>query len=204
MIRDVDLVSYLPPFLREFRELHVALTAENPEFMFIWRAADQVLANEFIDTADEAGIARFEQMLGILPSKEDTLESRRSRVQARWFQTMPYTFKALLAKLAALSPDREFAVMQDADTYRLVVETSFILFGQVEELEHLLELMVPCNMVIQTFNRISIDAAETLLLGGVLIETQEIIIDTDWTETEVLSGNISSAGGISEHRKIVL
>ena len=51
MIREVDLVSMLPPFLAEYRELRAALEAENPEFVLVWRAADRVLRNEFIATA---------------------------------------------------------------------------------------------------------------------------------------------------------
>ena len=31
MIREVDLVSYLPPFMAEYQEDKVTLTAENPE-----------------------------------------------------------------------------------------------------------------------------------------------------------------------------
>lgn len=98
----VDLVSYLPPFMADFKEITVTLKAENPEFVLVWVAAEQVLQNEFIETADEYGISRFEKILNILPSKEDTLESRRSRVQARWFNTVPYTMKALISKLIAL------------------------------------------------------------------------------------------------------
>ena len=82
MIREVDLVSYLPPYLQEYnQETVAALEAENPEFRLIWEASDRVLYNEFIATADEYGISRFEKILNILPSKEDTLESRRARVQ---------------------------------------------------------------------------------------------------------------------------
>ena len=77
MIREVDLVSYLPPFLAEYKEINMALAAENPEFGFLWEAADRMLRNEFILSADEYGISRFEKMLGILPSASDTLENRK-------------------------------------------------------------------------------------------------------------------------------
>lgn len=43
MIREVDLVSYLPPFIAEYRETNLTLTAENPEFMLVWQAADRTL-----------------------------------------------------------------------------------------------------------------------------------------------------------------
>lgn len=102
MIRDVDLVSYLPPFMAEYRETNITLTAENPEFVLVWKAADRTLKNEFIATADEYGIGRFEKILHILPSRNDTLESRRSRVQSRWFMALPYTWRMLIQKLTAL------------------------------------------------------------------------------------------------------
>ena len=41
MTREVDLVSYLPPFLAEFKEIAVTLEAENPEFVLVWNAAER-------------------------------------------------------------------------------------------------------------------------------------------------------------------
>lgn len=40
--REVDLLSYLPPFMAEFKEIAVTLDAENPEFVLVWKAADRV------------------------------------------------------------------------------------------------------------------------------------------------------------------
>ena len=53
MIREVDLVSYLPPFIADYKETSAALTTENPEFVLIWKAAERALYNEFIGTASE-------------------------------------------------------------------------------------------------------------------------------------------------------
>ena len=89
MIREVDLVSYLPPFLAEYKEIRAALAAEDPEFRIIWEAADRVLRNEFIATADEFGVSRYEKLLGITPYEKEQLESRRNRVMARWFTRIP-------------------------------------------------------------------------------------------------------------------
>ena len=52
MIREVDLVSYLPPFMRKYETLVKTLEAENPEFAFMWEAVDRTLKNAFITTAD--------------------------------------------------------------------------------------------------------------------------------------------------------
>ena len=60
MIRDVDLVDYyLPTFMQKYNEPVAALKAEEPEFLLVWKAADRVLYNHFISTADDYGISRF-------------------------------------------------------------------------------------------------------------------------------------------------
>ncbi len=144
MIREVDLVSYLPPFMQSYKEPVAALEAENPEFSLMWSATDRCLRNRFISTADEYGISRFEKMLKIYPTTHDTLESRRSRVQSKWFNTIPYTWKVLLQKLLVLCGDSDFEVTGDFKTgYTLYIDTDLELYGQVEELENIINTMIP-------------------------------------------------------------
>ena len=69
MIREVELASYLPPFMQNCEEPVAALDAEDPEFRIVWTATDRCLRNRFISTADEYGISRFEKMLNIYPSE---------------------------------------------------------------------------------------------------------------------------------------
>ena len=168
MIREVDLVSYLPPFVAEYKETNLTLTAENPEFVLVWKAADRALKNEFIATADEYGISRFEKILHILPSRDDTLESRRSRVQSRWFTSLPYTWRMLIQKLIALCGEDDFTITKQFDFYRIDLDVHLELFGQVEELERIIETMLPCNMVMDAENRIQADGDTNLYAGGVL------------------------------------
>lgn len=168
MIREVDLVSCLPPFMAEYKEIHTALTAEDPEFVLVWKAADRTLRNEFIATADEYGISRFEKILKILPSREDTLESRRSRVQSRWFTSLPYTWKMFLQKLVALCGENNFTVIKRFDCYQADLEVQLPMFGQVQELEGIVNMMFPCNMVLKTINGIPADLESGIHAGGVL------------------------------------
>lgn len=153
MIRDVDLVAYLPQFMQNYKEIVAALESENPEFQTIWKAADRVLYNRFIATADEYGISRFEKLLGIQASDEDTLESRRSRVQNRWLNTIPYTMKVLVQKLTTFCGDAGFNISDDFNTgYTLALETHLELYGQVEELCDMLCYMLPANIALNLKN----------------------------------------------------
>lgn len=158
MIREVDLVSYLPPFMAEFKEIAVTLEAENPEFVLVWKAADRVLQNEFIETADEYGISRFEKILNILPSKEDTLESRRAKVTSKWLSDLPYTIKILIKNLQILCSGNDFTISKSFNTYKLKVTTHLRLYSQIQELKELLERIIPANMIIESLNSIMVQA----------------------------------------------
>lgn len=196
MIREVDLVSYLPPYLQQYnQETVAALEAENPEFRLIWESSDRVLYNEFIATADEYGISRFEKILNILPSKEDTLESRRARVQSRWFTEIPYTLKALISKLIALCGDSNFEITKDFLYYKIGIETNLELFGQVEELEHIIETMLPCNMVVDSVNKIPCDADGVAFWGGGIVNAVSVTITNDFNEQFNIDGTNSLGSG---------
>lgn len=148
MVREVDLVSYLPHFVARYQETSTTLIAENPEFQAVWKAADRVLYNEFLATADEYGISRFEKLLGILPLSGDTLEARRLRVQSKWFLALPYTWRMLLQKLTILCHG-EFEVSVPAlGGYEIAIKivlgphTRTLLFDVLQ----LLEGFLPANL----------------------------------------------------------
>ena len=195
MTKAVDLVSYLPPFMADFKEISVNLEAEKTEFVLVWNAADRVLQNEFIESADEYGISRFEKILNILPSTEDTLESRRARVQARWFNTIPYTMKAFLAKLVALCGDSDFTVTKEYEKYTVTILTNLELFGQVEELEHIIESMMPCNMIVISLNEIPCDAKGFAFIAGGVCSVETFFITNDEQIHRVISGGAAFRGG---------
>lgn len=149
MIREVNLVSYLPDFMREYREPVAALVAEDPEFVLIWRDADRILFNQFHSTADEKGISRYEEILGILPSDTDTLEMRRARVHDRWINKLPYTVRTLEDRLTELlGGDHKFSLTSDFEEgYELVVTVYAINNEPEKDIRYILDTMVPVNMV---------------------------------------------------------
>ena len=150
MIREVDLVSYLPPFIRGYKEPAAALEAEDPEFHIVWEAVDKVLKNRFISAADEFGLDRFEKMLGISPADGDSLDVRRSRIQNRWNNQVPFTLRALSSRLAELlGGGHNFSLHPDFDSaYGLTVVIYSAGDNPDDELKYLLESMVPMNVVI--------------------------------------------------------
>lgn len=208
MNRKVDLLSYLPPFLQDFKENKETLEAMDPEFTLAWNGADQVLKNEFIETADEFGISRFEGILNILPSKQDTLEVRRRRVLFRWFNRFPQTLRVFLERLAEICRNSDYTVTKNFLEYRMDITTNLEEAGQAEELDRLIEEMIPCNMVIISANHLPCETEEKLYAAGAVCFVEQIIIADEGIVTKIIpceiSGSVYGAGaaGYMEHIEI--
>ncbi len=197
MIREVDLVSYLPEFMQGYKEPVAALKAEDPEFTIVWKGTDKILYNHFISTADEYGIQRFEKLLNISPSDEDTLESRRSRCQSKWFNRVPYSMRVFLQKLMVLCDNTDFTVTDNfTEGYTLTVGTNLELYGQVEELEHIINTMLPENIVMESHNSIPCNIQGAALFSGGICFINSFTVTSDFREVFDLGGEAAFGGGI--------
>ena len=147
-MKEVDLISWLPKYLQEYKELIEIMNVENPEIDFLNDEIDTLLKNQFILTCDEKGISRFEKLLGITPSIDDDLQGRITRVLSRWNDSIPYTYKGLIQKLNILCGEGNYELNLINDEYRLELSV-FLLFGsQIQELKHMLSYMIPANLVV--------------------------------------------------------
>lgn len=197
MNREVDLVAYLPSFMAKYQEINATLQAENPEFDLLWKEADRVWHNQFIETADEYGIARFEKLLGIYPEALDTIESRRSRVQSKWFTELPYSMKMLKCKLEMLCGTNNFELLADFEKgYTLTVRTNLEMYGQIEEVENLLKQMVPVNVIIHLQNEIQGHTKGTVFSGGCVICMDTNMISNDFSEAYQVESDMVFGGGL--------
>jgi hypothetical protein len=174
MIRDIDLVSYLPPFMADFREMSETMKAEDREFKIVWDATNRALSNEFIATADEYGISRFEKILGIHPDAEDDLEMRRLRVQSRWFNTLPYTIRTFTRTVSRLLGETyNFSILSAFGTsYEMILTVYTAYDDQMEELKNTISIMVPANIVVGI---VCEEVCEGNVYCGVVAEEGEII-----------------------------
>jgi len=147
MIREVDLVSYLPPYMQTYKEPVAALEAENPEFDLIWKAVEKIHYNRFVLSADEYGISRFEKMLGIFPSVSDTPELRKERILIRINEQLPFTLKSLINYLLAIFGDN-IVINLDVDRYTLTVRSKMSIKNAASDIAAMLMRVCPENIVI--------------------------------------------------------
>ena len=160
------LINYYPYAVREFTEIQGLVTEEQPEFELAWEAQEEVFANQFVDTALDYGLSRWEKMLKIFPKGTDTLDSRRLLIKTKLMAQSPYTMcwlKATLDELCGLNNHSE-----QLTDYHLKVQlrtSEFLNSGELAiKLNEILPEIIPGNLV-YSFD-IQVNIQEKLFLGG--------------------------------------
>lgn len=147
MAKEVDLLSYMMPLLRELKEFKEIAKAEEPEIRLLLNSIEKTLDNMFIETADEYGIARFEKILGIIPNDTATLEERRFDAMVRWNDKLPYTEEALRGFLGVLCGEEGYTLNVNHETYEVTVKLGLESQNSYEEVVSLLDRMAPVNLI---------------------------------------------------------
>lgn len=143
------LIHYLPYAVREFAEFKGITTGEQPEFELAWSLTEELLDNQFVYTAGDYGLSRWESMLEITPKATDTLEERRFRILARLGELLPYTMTWLRTTLKALCGQDNFSVFMEEGSYLLSVTVTDAVRKKSEYVAEMLERVVPVNIVFQ-------------------------------------------------------
>lgn len=146
MPRIVDVLDYLPKVVKTIKEFEVLGDAENPEINNLWLDNQIVLNNQFINTLDEQGCARWEKMLDITPKGTATVEDRRLAILARINASLPYTYRQLENFLRNICAD-DYTMTLDNENYTLTVLLSLSRQNQFDEVSNLLARVIPANLI---------------------------------------------------------
>lgn len=149
-----QLLKYLPPFMQEYIELQEIMAAEQPEFDLLWDLAEKALLEQYIPTAEDYGLSRWERILEITPLDTDTLEERRFRILTLLNSDRPYTMRKLELLLSTFCGEENYKVALEA--YSLWVQISQCTESQRTAIFKMLKKMVPANiwMVLEYFRDI--------------------------------------------------
>lgn len=87
-------------------------------------AVDEVLDAQFVSTAGERGIERYEQIFSIVPQDTDTLDERRFRVLAKINAQLPFSISRLRQQLSTLCGEDGYRMEIDGGKYTLTVKVA--------------------------------------------------------------------------------
>ncbi|MDU1348260.1 putative phage tail protein [uncultured Clostridium sp.] len=134
--------------IKDIKEFKLIDEIENPEIDKLNKDIADLIDDQFIQTATEKGIARREKILKIAPFADDTLETRRFRVLARWNEQLPYTYRVLINKLNQLCGEDGYTVILNAGQYTLNIKIARIKKRMFDEVKLMARKIVPCNLAI--------------------------------------------------------
>ena len=194
MIREVNLLSFLPEFVQEYREIKHIINSEQPEIQKLEDETEIIKNNQFILSCDIDGIARFENLLGITPKPDDTLDARKSRVITRWNDSIPYTYKGLKEKLNVMCGEGNYLLIPSFNEYGLEIVVSLPLSGQADELDYMLSYMIPANIVVTSRNNMVRTMTGTVHGGGTTIETSNFTLQSKINLDHVLNSLMTGTG----------
>lgn len=145
MPRVVDIINYLPPVVSCINEFQRLAETENPELNLLWEAYEKLLNDQFVHTATESGIRRWESILGINPGSA-TLEERRWEILNRLNVKIPYTMTMLKNKFISMFGEDNFTLQLISDTYTLKVRINDV--KKIESTSSMLDVIVPANLYV--------------------------------------------------------
>ena len=144
------LQDYLPEILLKTYEFPLLCDTEQPEIDRLHDAADAVLDAQFLSTAGEYAISRYEKIFGVVPQDTDTLDERRFKVLTRINTQLPFSVRRLRQQLATLCGADGYKLEVSGGKYTLSVKVALTAKRNQQAVDELLADIVPANMVCTT------------------------------------------------------
>lgn len=159
------LIAYLPELLRGNREIRQITKNQQQEIDRALEDLEMVFSNQFIESATQLGISRWEKLLSIPPTSDMSLEDRRRAVQLRLLERVPFTMRALEILLESICGEGKFEVMLNPLEYALRVDVDSDLQSLHQAVKTMLRRVIPANLIGEF--QVSIpQAGAQLFLGG--------------------------------------
>lgn len=93
---DINIREKFPNYYDNVLEIDTLSEAEQQLLSQLRDELYSLINNQWVLTADLSGISRYEKMLNIVPSAEDSEDFRRDRILNRLNQVSPYTITYLV------------------------------------------------------------------------------------------------------------
>lgn len=142
---DRKLIEYLPEFMREYKEMKIICDKEQEQIEGVWKEVEKIWDNQFIATADEITIRKWENILKINVGDTWTLDDRRNKVLSIVAEQRPYTDESLNIMLRSIFGEGNYK-MEYINPLNMLVSVSFDSKNEIVNVEKMLNKMLPANL----------------------------------------------------------
>ena len=140
------LKKYLPKFMGEIKEFQELDQVVSLEIDKIRDKLEQLQANQFIESANDEGLRRYEQILGL--SSASDLETRRFNILNKYNSTIPFTLRWLTNMLNTTLGKGNFLLDMDYRCYTLTISVVSLKEYIIPMIYNDLRKKIPCNLVL--------------------------------------------------------
>lgn len=141
----MNLIKYMPPFLKEVREFKEIFGAEDIQIEKLNNQINSMLREVIVKTAEDYGLRRYEKIYGITRTAE-TLEARRMAILLKMNNRVAYTYKWLIQTLNEAIGAENYKITTDFNNYKMNIESALNYTEAAELLKNDLVKQMPANI----------------------------------------------------------
>lgn len=131
-----------PEIIRKIPDIEQIYKIGGKQIDNLNEVVSQIDNDIYFEEMSIARIERWESILSIVASDNDSVEDRRFRIQSKILERPPYTFRILLKKLRVLSPEAEI----QRGNGHIAVNLEYTTLKMITEIERMFEEMLPLNV----------------------------------------------------------
>lgn len=141
----MNLIKYMPPFLKEVREFKEIFGAEDIQIEKLNNQINSMLREVIVKTAEDYGLRRYEKIYGITRPAE-TLEARSMAILLKMNNRVAYTYKWLIQTLNEAIGAENYKITTDFNNYKMNIEIALNYTEAAELLKNDLVKQMPANI----------------------------------------------------------
>lgn len=159
MLKNRKYIEYIPDHMKNISELIEIGKAVDRFTSGASEEIENILEEAYVETAEEQGLERLENMLGI-DGRGKSLESRRKNILMLLMGDAPYTFVSVNNKLDSVWGKNNVSIQYGSEPYVIDVNIGLGAKNYKDVIKKYLDIVVPanvqinCNIIYNTHNGI--------------------------------------------------
>lgn len=152
----MDTIRYFPQHIANIEEFKRIAAVYDKKLQVVWDDLSQMQTNKRFDDMDEEECSKWEQMLKIKITGEETLGDRRRNIKGIWTSGLPYTARKFKEVLDAMVGPEYYLLDINQANKTLKVDLMLDVIMKDTYIYNLMRAMAPADMIVTVaivFNR---------------------------------------------------
>lgn len=144
----IDTIRYFPQHVANIEEFKRIAAVYDKKLQVVWDDLSQMQTNKRFDDMDEEECSKWEQMLKIKITGEETLGDRRRNIKGIWASGLPYTARKFKEVLDAMVGPEYYLLDINQANKTLKVDLMLDVIMKDTYIYNLMRAMAPADMVV--------------------------------------------------------